>query len=67
VPGADRNGREQAEAAISDLRERRNAVAERLADVRSTAGNGWPEQKERIGAARDELERKADELSAKFK
>jgi hypothetical protein len=61
------SAREQAEAAISDLRERRNAVAERLADVRSTAGNGWPEQKERIGAARDELERKADELSAKFK
>jgi uncharacterized small protein (DUF1192 family) len=61
------NAREQAEAAISDLRKRRNAVAERLADVRSTAGNGWPEQKERIGATRDELERKADELSAKFK
>ena len=61
------SAREQAEAAISDLRRQRNTVAERLADVRSTAGDSWSEQKQRIGTARDELERKADELSANFK
>jgi hypothetical protein len=60
------NTREEAEAAISDLRKRRNAVAKRLVDVRSTSGDSWSEQKKRIGAARDELERKADELAAQF-
>lgn len=59
--------REQAEAAISDLRRRRNAIAARLAEVRSASADGWERQKERIESARDELERKADELSAKFK
>lgn len=58
--------REQAEAVISDLRRRRNAVAERLADVRSTTDDGWSEERRRIAAARDELERKADALSAEF-
>jgi hypothetical protein len=59
--------REQAEAAIRDLRHRRNEVAERLADVRSGRGEAWDEQKKRLAAGRDELERKADELSAWFK
>jgi hypothetical protein len=59
--------REQAEAGISELRRRRNDVAERLADVRAASGDAWDEQKKRLVAARDELERKADELSARFK
>ena len=59
--------REQAEAAISDLRRRRNAIAARLAEVRPVSADGWEEQKRRIETARDELERKANELSAKFK
>ena len=61
------SAREQAEAAISDLRRRRNAVAARLAEVRSASAEGWEAQKTLIETARDELERKADELSAKFK
>ena len=60
------SAREQSEAAISDLRRRRNTLAERLADARSASGEAWDEQKQRIAAARDDLERKADEVSAKF-
>ncbi len=60
------NARDQAEAAISDLRRRRNDVAARLADVRAASGDAWDEQKKRVGVARDDLERKADELSASF-
>ena len=60
------SAREQSEAAISDLRRRRNTLAEWLADSRSAAGEAWDEQKKRIAAARDDLERKADEVSAKF-
>jgi hypothetical protein len=60
------SAREQSEAAISDLRRRRNTLAERLADGRTASGEGWAEQKKRIAAARDDLERKADEVSAKF-
>jgi hypothetical protein len=61
------NTRDRAEVAISELRRSRNEVAERLADVRAASGETWDEQKKRLGAARDELERKADELSARFK
>jgi hypothetical protein len=61
------SARQQSEAAISDLRRRRNAVAERLTAIRGASAAGWGEQKQRIVAARDELEGKADELSAKFK
>jgi hypothetical protein len=59
--------REQAEAAIGDVRRRRIAVDERLAQGRAAAREAWPEQRKRIGAARDELEQKADELSAALK
>jgi hypothetical protein len=58
--------REQAEGAIGDVRSRRIAVDERLAQARDAAGDAWQKQRERIAAARDELERKADELSAKL-
>ena len=60
------SAREQSEAAISDLRRRRNTLAEQLADARSASGEAWDEQEKRIAAARDDLERKADEVSAKF-
>lgn len=59
--------RETAETAISELRRRRNDVAARLDDVRTAPGEAWDEQRERLEAARDELERTADHLSAKFK
>lgn len=60
------SARERAESAISDLRHRRIEIAEHVEAVRNASGNDWHEQKKRIGAARDELEQKADELSAKF-
>jgi hypothetical protein len=58
--------REQAEAAIADVRSLRIAVGERLAQAGDGAANGSQGQRERVGAARDELEQKADELSAKL-
>lgn len=58
--------REQAEAAIGDVRSRRIAVGERLAQVRESAGDDSQNARERITAARDELEQKAAELSTKL-
>ena len=60
------HAREQAEAAIGEVRGRRINVDERLAEARVAADGGWQEQRERVSAARDELEQKADELSAKL-
>lgn len=61
------SAREQVEAAISDLRRRRNDVAVRLADVRTAADGAWDEQRKRLTAARDDLQREADELSERFR
>ena len=58
--------REQAEAAIGDVRSRRIAVDERLAQARDSAGDASQEARKRITAARDELEQKAAELSTKL-
>ena len=58
--------RERAETAIADVRSLRIAVGERLAQAGDATANGWQEQRERVGAARDELEQKADELSSKL-
>jgi hypothetical protein len=58
--------REQAEAAIGDVRTRRLAVDERLAQPRAGTGDAWQEQRKRVTAARDELEQKAAELSTKL-
>ena len=58
--------REQAEAAIGDVRSRRIAVGERLAQVRDSDGAVSPKARRRITAARDELEQKAAELSTKL-
>jgi hypothetical protein len=59
--------REQAEAAIGDVRSRRIAVDERLAQARGGVGDAWQEQRESVSAARHALEQKADELSANMK
>jgi chromosome segregation ATPase len=59
------HAREQAETAIGDVRSRRIAVGEHLAQARDAADDGWQEHRERVSAARDELQEKADELSAK--
>ena len=61
------NARERAEAAIADVRTRRIAVYERLAQAREDGNGTWHEQRNQVSAARDELEQKADELSAKVK
>ena len=58
--------REQAEAAIADVRSRRIAVGERLAQMRGSAGATSQESRKHINAARDELEQKAAELSTKL-
>lgn len=60
------HAREQAEEAIGDVRSRRIAVDERLAQVRDAGGDDWREKRERIGVARDELEQKAHELTTKL-
>jgi hypothetical protein len=58
--------REQAEAAIADVRSRRIAVEERLAQACDGAGGAGQEQRERVTAARDELAQKAHHLPTKF-
>jgi hypothetical protein len=58
--------REQAEAAIGDVRSRRIAVGERLAQTRDSDGAALQEARKHITAARDELEQKAAELSTKL-
>lgn len=59
--------RERAEAAIGDVRSLRIAVDERLTEAGAGTRESWREQRDRVGAARDELEKRADELSAKLK
>ena len=61
------NGRERAEAAIADVRTRRIAVHDRLAQARKNVNGTWHEQRNHVSEACDELERKADELPAKVK
>ena len=60
------HARQQAEKAIGDVRSRRIAVDERLAQARDAADGAWLDEKARVSAARDELEQRADELSAKL-
>jgi hypothetical protein len=59
--------REQAEAAIGDVRSRRIEVDARLIQARSAAGDTADDARQRVTEARDKLEQKADELSAKIK
>jgi hypothetical protein len=58
--------REQAEAAIGDVRSRRIEVDECLARPCSGDGDATNDARKRVTAARDQLEQKADELSAKL-
>ena len=58
--------REQTEAAISDLRSRRIAAGERLAQVCRTSGDVSPAARRHITAARNQLDKRAAELSANF-
>ena len=58
--------REWAEVAIADVRTRRIAVDDALARAREELNGVCREQRNHVGTARDELERKADELSTKL-
>ena len=58
------SARDRAETGIKELRRRRLAVTERLDDLRDVPGEAWREHQERVTAARDELERMADDVSA---
>jgi hypothetical protein len=60
------NTRGQAEAAIAEVRRRRIAVEERLAQVCDGSGDGGQEQRKRVTAARDELAQKAHQLPTKL-
>jgi hypothetical protein len=62
VKAAAKSGaaREQAEAAIADLRTRRVSIDKSLSDVGTSAGDGWRDAKARVLAELDELKRKAD-------
>ncbi|HUO69665.1 MAG TPA: hypothetical protein VMU39_02725 [Solirubrobacteraceae bacterium] len=57
--------RDQAEAAISELRRHRNELGERLSQVRS-ASTAWSEGRKSVEAARDALEQSAADLAARF-
>lgn len=56
--------REQAEAAIGDVRTYRIAVGERLAQAGDSAGAARESTRKRVTAARNELDKRAAELSA---
>jgi hypothetical protein len=58
------SARDRAESGIKELRRRRLAVTERLDDLRNAPQEACREHQERVTAARDELERMADDLSA---
>jgi hypothetical protein len=58
--------RAQAERAIAEVRTHRIAVDEHLAHARHRTDDGWQEQRQRVVAARDELEQQVDQLSTKF-
>ena len=60
------NARQRAEAAIADVRTHRIAVYDRLAQAREDVNGAWQEQRNQVSSARDELEQKADELSARI-
>ena len=63
----DGAARERVEAAIADVRSERIAVYHRLAQSREDVNGAWHVQRNHVSEARDELERKADELSARIK
>ena len=60
------SARGRAEVAMADVRTQRIAVYDRLAQAREDVNGVWREQRNHVDSARDELERKADELSARI-
>jgi hypothetical protein len=52
--------RERAEAAVTDLRQRRVSIGKSLSDVGTAAGEGWRGAKTRMLAELDELKKEAD-------
>ena len=52
--------REQAEAAIAELRQRRVAIGKSFADVRTAVGEQWRDAKKRVLAELDDLKSQAD-------
>ncbi len=61
------SAREQAEAAISELRSHRNALGERLGSMRSASAEAGSERRMAVEAAREELERRAAAVAARVK
>jgi BON domain len=59
------DARGAAEAAISDLRTRRNDIAASIATARSDVGDTWRQRKRHVVASADRLCRQIDELSEK--
>jgi hypothetical protein len=59
-----RKTRELAEAAIAHVRTRRIAVYDVLTRARERVNGTWHQQRDQVGAARDDLERTADQLLA---
>jgi hypothetical protein len=51
---------------VTRLRGRRNALSQRLGEVGSASAEMWHERRERVQAAREELERSAAETRAWF-
>jgi hypothetical protein len=60
------DARDQAEAAIAELRRARNRTAERLTALRASADDAWQEQRNRVADALEDLERKVREAALKF-
>jgi small-conductance mechanosensitive channel len=60
------NKHRQADAAIADLRTRRELLGEELMRLRDCAGDSWHAERTRVALEREQLERKADELAAKL-
>ena len=58
--------RERSETAIGHVRARRIAVDEHLSQLRAGTEAAWQQERRRVTEARDELERRADALSAKL-
>ena len=56
--------RDEAEAAISELRRQRNLLGERLGALRSASAGAWNERRASVEAARAELARRAAEIAA---
>jgi hypothetical protein len=59
--------RKRAQEAVDELRTRRVALGDRLEEVRAASGGLWHERRQRLANTREELERKVDELSFRFK